>query len=404
MNEKLSDGLIQISNLLMVAHDKGERVRLAGMLNSIILQAMDMERAEECIVPREKALSADIKFTKKEVDSMSKTFKKEFIANGCVAHIIKRQSGKNGFYYEIRYRRNGYNITVSNKDLSIAKALFIDKTHRLGKPEKNRNSRTRFGNVINEWLRYKEGKIADRTWKNYLSHAEKNIPTEMKEKQIEKIGTGEIDDLMRTFAPRMYEEMRVLFNSVFKFAKASGIITHNPVELIPFKRAKRQNRDKLSSEQIHNYLQNLQKSKFEVVRNVGYVLYFFGLRPCEIDEEAHFENGFLICRNRKRHNGEIAYKKIPIPQVAYGFIDFEKPICFQKSYDRCADILREALGEGLTPYNLRHTFASTCSKYVPREIVEIWMGDSPERLVGKTYVHFDDDYMKEQMKKVIFEQ
>lgn len=54
------------------------------------------------------------------------------------------------------------------------------------------------------------------------------------------------------------------------------------------------------------------------------------------------------------------------------------------------------------PYNLRHTFATQCQKYVRPDIVDIWLGDSSERLVGRVYTHFDDDFMKEQMSKVEF--
>ena len=53
-------------------------------------------------------------------------------------------------------------------------------------------------------------------------------------------------------------------------------------------------------------------------------------------------------------------------------------------------------------YQLRHTFASICDETVKREVVELWMGDSPERLVGKTYVHYTDKFMIEQMNKVNF--
>ena len=35
-------------------------------------------------------------------------------------------------------------------------------------------------------------------------------------------------------------------------------------------------------------------------------------------------------------------------------------------------------------------------------IVDIWMGDSPDRLVGKVYTHFPDDFMYEQMQLVKF--
>ncbi|HIR40197.1 MAG TPA: hypothetical protein IAB90_07445 [Candidatus Coproplasma stercoripullorum] len=51
---------------------------------------------------------------------------------------------------------------------------------------------------------------------------------------------------------------------------------------------------------------------------------------------------------------------------------------------------------------MRHTFATICQKYVRPDIVDIWMGDSPERLVGRVYTHFDNEFMKEQMSKVVF--
>ena len=38
-------------------------------------------------------------------------FKTVFISNGLAAHVVKKQSGKNSFYCEIRYRANEYNFT-----------------------------------------------------------------------------------------------------------------------------------------------------------------------------------------------------------------------------------------------------------------------------------------------------
>ena len=202
--------------------------------------------------------------------------------------------------------------------------------------------------------------------------------------------------------PRKYEEMRSVLNQTFNYAIASGIISHNPVTLIPFKRAERENRDSLSTEQIRNFLTNIKKPQFNKIRQGAYIFYFFGIRPCELDEEARFENGFLFCRNRKRKDGKIEYKKIPIPKQAQGLIDFDKPITFQLSYSGALRMFKKVLGDGLTPYNLRHTFASLCSKTVRQDIVEVWMGDSPERLIGRVYVHFPDEFMREQMDKVEF--
>ncbi|MCM1532397.1 MAG: hypothetical protein NC114_09020 [Ruminococcus flavefaciens] len=350
-----------------------------------------------------KTVSTIIKFTKKEVDAMAKTFKKEFFANGMAAKIIKRPSGKNGFYYEIRYRRNGYNITVSNADLKMAKKLFIEFTKHLDSPEFMAKSKLKFSNMANEWLAYKQDKIAENTWKDYGSLIRRCIPDEIKNKLIGDIHTKDIDEVMQELdTPRRYEDMRTVFNGIFKYAKANGNITVNPVDLIPFKRAERENRDRITDEQIISFLTNLKDPFYDRIRNFALAMYFFGLRPCEIDEEARFENGFLICRNRKRRNGKKAYKKIPIPRQAEKFFDFNSPLKSPLSYDRTLDIMEKALGEGVVPYQLRHTFASICDESVKREVVELWMGDSPERLVGKTYVHYSDKFMRAEMDKVCF--
>lgn len=350
-----------------------------------------------------KTVSTTIKFTKKEVDAMSKTFKKAFIANGMAAKIIKRPSGKNGFYYEIRYRRNGYNITISNADLTLAKKLFIETVKHLDSPEQLAKSKLKFSNIADEWLAYKHGKIAEETWKGYESLIKRFIPDNVKNKLIGDIHTKDLDELMQELdTPRRYEDMRTVFNGIFKYAKANGNITVNPVDMIPFKRAERENRDRISDEQIVAFLNNLKDPFYDRIRNFALAMYFFGLRPCEIDDEAHFENGFLICRNRKRKNGKKAYKKIPIPRQAENFFDFNAPLKSPLSYDRTLDVMKKALGEGVVPYQLRHTFASICDEKAKREVVELWMGDSPERLVGKTYVHYSDKFMLEEMKKVCF--
>lgn len=398
--------LQEITEILKDIPDSERRDKAVQLMLQSAADTITTDVVNELIENRnngKKTSSAKIKFTKKEIESMSKTFKREFIANGMAAHIIERPSGKRGSFYEIRYRRNGYDIAVSNKELKTAKAMFIEATQNLPPPEVIAKNKFSFGYITDEWLRYKHGKVAEDTWKGYESQIRRFIPQRFKDKPIKSIRTSDIDVLMNALdTPRKYEDMRIIFNSIFKYAKASGIITYNPVEMIPFKRAERENRDRLTDGQIKTFLTNLQAPLFVKVRNFALAMYFFGLRPCEIDEEAHFKNGFLICRNRKRKNGKKAYKKIPIPSQAEKFFDFNSPLKSPLSYDRTLDIMKKALPEGVIPYQLRHTFASICDEKVKREVVELWMGDSPERLVGKTYVHYSDEFMRNEMDKVKF--
>ena len=82
-------------------------------------------------------------------------------------------------------------------------------------------------------------------------------------------------------------------------------------------------------------------------------------------------------------------------------IDWNKPITFQCGKEKFHNLFKDLL-EGKTAYCLRHTFATTCQQYVRPDIVDIWMGDSPTRLVGRVYTHFPDEFMLENMQKVIF--
>ena len=346
-----------------------------------------------------------ITFTKGEITKMDKTFKKHFILNGYIAHVTKRQSGKKGFYYQIRYRRNGYNVEASSVNLQEAKRKFLEKTkpENIGKylVKKMKSGFNLLEEIFEEWHAYKKGTVVDkehlRFKVNFMA-----LPEELRQKPITQIRTVDIDTVMKDVKPRKYEELRTLFNGIFKYAVASGIIQHNPVALIKFKRAERQTRDALPKNEIIAFLERIKQPKYDEIRQAMYLLYFFGLRPCEVDNDVHKEGNFLIARNRKRKNGKIEYKKIPIPTQAQGLIDWNKPLTFQTQSKYAQDELIKDLLGGKTGYYLRHTFSTVCQQYVRPDIVDIWMGDSPQRLVGKVYTHFPDEFMHEQMQKVQF--
>ena len=107
-----------------------------------------------------------ITFTNNEVKRMEKTFKKHFILNGYIAHVIKRKSGKNGFYYEIRYRRNGYNIRAASVDINQAKRIFLEKTlpQNIGKylVRRQKSGFNLLEEIFEEWHRYKKGTVNDK--------------------------------------------------------------------------------------------------------------------------------------------------------------------------------------------------------------------------------------------------
>ena len=378
--------------------------RISLYLDSLFATQPQKDTFNEPENSKSKAVSSLLHFTYKEIKNMATTFKKVFIANGLCAHVLKKTSGKNSYCYEIRYRSNGYDIRAYSTDLTKAKELFIAKTtaqeiekYRIKDKKATGNL---FCHIFEQWHQYKYGTLCEKEHNRFRTNFY-NLPEELRNKPINAITTLDLDKVMKEVKPRKYEELRTLFNGIFKYAMASGMLTHNPVALIKFKRSERQTRGALSEDEIKAFLERVKAAKYDSIRQFAYVLYFFGLRPCEIDEEAHREGEFLIARNRKRKNGKIEYKKIPIPTQAQGLIDWDKPLTTNLHRLKINDTMKELLN-GKTAYYLRHTFATTCQQYVRPDIVDIWMGDSPTRLVGRVYTHFPDKFMREQMNLVIF--
>ena len=220
---------------------------------------------------------------------------------------------------------------------------------------------------------------------------------------ISVIKTIDINGIMTKVEGRVYEDLRVVLNSVFKYALASGTITHNPMLLIPFKKAERNNRRAMTEDEVKKMIERLNTDEYSDYKRTFLILLFFGLRPCEL-EDARFEGDFLIARNAKRKGGKIEYKKIPICKQAREMLDLNAPVEALHRTDMLNRIFKRIMeDEEVTQYFLRHTFATVCQQYVRPDIVDIWMGDSSERLVGRVYTHFPDKFMVEQMQNVVFD-
>ena len=403
---KLSDDLLQITTRLMLAKERRETLNVAQELTAFVEKVDKLESAKD--YQKEKSISATLKFNRQEISKMSKTFKKEFIANGLAAHIIKRPSGKRGVYYEIRYRRNGYDLYGAATDLAEAKKRFLQQTEP-GEIEKHRTDKMNpsgknlFREVAEEWFSYKKTKLNPRTYSNYYSYYQRFLLPVFGDRPISTIKTIEVDKVMSETKGRIYEDLRIVVNSIFKYALLTSLISNNPVALVPFKKAERKSRRNLTKEEVLFLLHILESKEYEEFRQPILAMLYFGLRPCEL-ETARIEGDFLIARNAKRKNGKIEYKKIPISDRIREKLDFSKSFAPPGNIEVLNRVFKKIFhGKNVTQYSLRHTFATKCQEYVRPDIVDIWMGDSPERLVGRVYTHFSDDFMREQMNKVLFD-
>ena len=240
-------------------HNPNEKIKI--LLSSLLTahrQEADFFMHE---TQTEKAVSSVITFSLKEISNMPKTFKKEFIANGMIAHVLKRKTSKYAYSYEIRYRKNGYHIYVSSYSLEKAKEKFLSavspeniEKHRVKKQKLALNS---FLFVTQEWLTFKKADLNKRTHKNYESYCNRFLFPVLGDLPIASIKTIDISNIMATVQGRVYEDLRIVLNSVFKYALANSLITNNPMLLIPFKKAERNNRRALTNEELKKLFERL---------------------------------------------------------------------------------------------------------------------------------------------------
>ena len=169
---------------------------------------------------------------KKEIAKMSKTFKKEFIANGLAAHVLKRQNSKNAFIFEIRYWRNGYYIHVSGATLEKAKERFIQETmpDQIQKHRRQdyKGEPSSFMRIANEWLEFKKDKLNERTHKNYVSYCNRYIFPAIGEMRMTTVKTIDINNIMVKAEGPVYEDLRIILNP---FSNTLSRVEYSPTIL-----------------------------------------------------------------------------------------------------------------------------------------------------------------------------
>lgn len=128
---------------------------------------------------------------------MPKTFKKEFRVDGSAARVRKRLCGKNCYTYTIRYRKNGYNVEVTNKNLETAKTLFIEKLKTAEKVVKKGNIPITFNAFsLYYFEKFRIKKVAKSTYVSDIGRYNKYILPYFNEKEIKKITAEECQDLL----------------------------------------------------------------------------------------------------------------------------------------------------------------------------------------------------------------
>lgn len=343
------------------------------------------------------------RFSAKELSLMPKTFRKEFRTQGCTAHVRKRRSGKNSWNYEIRYRRNGYNITASANNLDQAKHKFIEMLGSAEKCVKNKertipSTFDKFANYFFE--KFYKRKVGESTFRVAMSNYKNHVAPHFGDMPLKSITADRcqelLDRLIEEDKVRTEENVFTMLNMIFKAAVKHEVMAHNPIDMVFHTKHEREHGKALTKDEERKLLNETAGTPYQKMFAIGL---YTGLRPNEY-KTAYIENGFIVANNSKRKNGKVELKKIPITPMLKPYLEGTTKLYFTR-----LEQIRHKFN-GILPnhklYDLRITFYTRCQECGVAEVATKTFAGHALGGMADTYTDLSDDFLKAEGEKLSY--
>lgn len=341
------------------------------------------------------------RFSAKELSLMPKTFRKEFRTQGCTAHVRKRRSGKNSWNYEIRYRRNGYNITASANNLDQAKHKFIEMLGSAEKCVKNKerpipSTFDKFANYFFE--KFYKRKVGQSTFRVAMSNYKNHVAPHFGDMPLKQITADKCQELLDRLIDedkvRTEENVFTMLNMIFKAAVKHGVMAHNPIDMVFHTKHEREHGKALSKDEERKLLEQTAGTPYQLMFAIGL---YTGLRPNEY-KTAYIDGDFIVANNSKRKNGKVELKKIPITPMLAPYLEGVKELHFTR-----LEQIRHKFN-GILPahklYDLRTTFYTRCMECGVAEVAAKTFVGHALGGMADTYTDLSDEFLYTEGQKL----
>ena len=401
--------LQKLLDALQYVPDENRRDELTQLMLKSASESITLERLKAITAkdngrkPEDKSDNEEVfwRFSAKELSLMPKTFRKEFRTQGCTAHVRKRRSGKHGWNYEIRYRRNGYNITASANNLDQAKHKFIEMLNSTEKCVKNkeRTIPTTFDKFANYYFeKFYKRKVCNTTYRVAMSNYKNHVLPHFGDMPLKQITADKcqelLDRLIEEDKVRTEENVFTMLNMIFKAAVKHGVMTHNPIDMVFHTKHEREHGKALSKDEERLLLKKTAGTPYQKMFAIGL---YTGLRPNEY-KTAVVEENFIVANNSKRKNGKVELKKIPITPMLKPYLEGNTELHFTR-----LEQIRHKFN-GILPnhklYDLRTTFYTRCMECGVAEVATKTFVGHALGGMADTYTDLSDEFLYTEGQKL----
>lgn len=331
---------------------------------------------------------------------MPTQFRKTFRAQGCTAHVRKRETGRYKCSYEIRYAKKPYDkhpISVSGQTLEIAKARFIEKLKNYIPQDDNIPTVPKdFHGFAMYWFEnFHKRKVSERTYDHDIKLYNRHIKERFGKVKVDKVNAVMLQGFLDEFADRgkTRKDLHSILKQILDCAVKHGLIKLNPLGMCILDDYDQEHGVSLSYEEEHKLDVAFKGTEWEVPLAV---IRFTGLRPCEY-LTAVLDGNFIKAQNGKRKDGKIEYKRIPITPMLRTYLqgitelNMPKPRVLNNRFHKV--LPNHKL------YDMRTTFQTRCTECgINETVIGMFMGNSIGKL-KEAYTDFSDDFLIKEAEK-----
>lgn len=308
--------------------------------------------------------------------------------------------------YQIRYRRDGYNVQFTAKEKKVAMERFREwvKSVNRGKKSVLPKKTEYFGEFAEQFFQtVKRINVDEETYKGqyrtYQLHIQPKI-SKMRMKQIGVMKCQEIlSDLLDKGLGRTCESVRWILNEIFNAALGEKLITENPMKFVKVPKHVRKKGKRLTQEEVAFFIEACKSSRYQ---KAFMVFLYTGIRRNEL-YSAVFSEDFVTVENGKRQKGQPqTWRKIPIAPALKEYLPL-LPGDIPQSNDTLSGNFKKIMPKNSLK-DLRHTFSTRAQECgIAKELVDVWTAhvDNKDR-TSAVYTHFSEEFQLEQIKKLVF--
>lgn len=388
----MNENLLTLASKLILASTTGDDAELQRVSEDLAAELTGVKK--EVNETSLKEITGFLKFNDKEISKMPKSFRHTFIAEGKVICYRKRKRGKlyAAFTYEARYRRHGYNISVSASSLEELSKRFIETLHARENGITVPTVPTTFHEFATYYFEnFRKRKVKPLTYENDLYRYKNHLQPEFGTMPLKSITPGQCQKLIDKYLAkghgRTADEVFSLLNVIFKMAIAHGIIDRNPLAIVVKERHERKHGKALTKDEEILLLEKTADTRYQLLFAVAL---YTGMRPNEY-ATARIEEKFIIAVNSKRKNGKTEYKRIPITPMLRPYLKGVSALFFPR-----LEYMRDkfnAILPGHRLYDLRTTFYTRCQEYGVADVARMEFVGHSLGALGDTYTDLSDDYL-----------